>query len=471
MKTLGLTITKELYEKLHASLFSTAPEEDAGYLLCKEYTCFDPWRKEKARRFVAVDFIPISAEDVVSRSHSSITWRTNSFVQALKLAESKGCKIAIVHTHPNGPAGFSHQDDVNESMLWSICRNRRGKWVEFLSVVITSSNEIRGRVIKGKNRFDEIELVKVIGNRYMIDFPRRGNDRVVEDIFDRQIRLLGKEFMSDMQALRIGVVGCGGTGSPVAHMLARMGAGNIILIDKDRLDRTNSHRVHLTTLKDAIAKAYKVAVIAREIRRIGLKTQVAMIQEWVNAIDAFEALKSCDIIFGCTDDNYGRIILNRFAYFYITPVFDMGLKIKVSKDNPGSFEAFDGRVTIVQPGTACLLCRGVVNPARAAEEELERSQPEEYQRRKEEAYIVGGGDPSPVIINYTTETACIALQELENRLNPLRMEGLNPDQVTRKFDRLSGDQYRGTNNAGCRICDTREFWGVGDVSPKLYLTA
>lgn len=470
MKTLGLTITDELFKKMRESLFATAPEEGAGYLLCKEYTCFDPWRKEKARRFVAVDFIPVSAEDVVSRSHSSITWRTNSFVQALKAAENQGCKLAIVHTHPHGPAGFSQQDDTNESMLWSICRNRRGKWVEFLSVVITSDNEIRGRVVKGKHGFDDIELVKVIGNRYLIDFPGRG-EGVAEDVFDRQIRLLGKEFMSDLRALRIAVIGCGGTGSPIAHMLARIGAGHVLLIDKDRLDRTGSHRVHLTTFRDAIANAYKVAVLAREIRRIGLKTQVAMIQEWVSAADAFEALKSCDIIFGCTDDNHGRIVINRFAYFYMTPVFDMGLKIKPSKDKPGLFDAFDGRVTIVQPGTACLLCRGVVNPARAAEEELERSQPEEYQRRKEEAYIIGGGDPNPVVINYTTETACIALQELENRLNPLRVEGVNPDQVTRKFDRLAGDQYRGENNAGCRICDNRDFWGLGDVTPTLYLTA
>ena len=135
------------------------------------------------------------------------------------------------------------------------------------------------------------------------------------------------------------------------------------------------------------------------------------------------------------------------------------------------FEAFDGRVTIVQPGTACLLCRGVVNPARAAEEQLERNQQEEYQRRKAEAYVIGGGDPNPVVVNYTTETACMALNELINRLVPLRVEGVNPDQITRKFDRLTADQYRGEDNSGCRICDDRSFWGLGDVTPALYLTA
>ena len=470
MKTLGLTITNEVFETMRASLLATAPEEGAGYLLCKEYSCFEPWRKEKARRFIATEFIPVNPEDVVCRSHTSITWRTNSFVQALKEAENKGCKLAIVHSHPNGPADFSVQDDSNEGMLWSICRNRRGRSVEFLSIVLTGDSKIRGRVVRGKDVFDDIELIKVIGNSYLIDYPGRG-EGTQDDIFDRQIRLLGKEFTEDMRALRWGIVGCGGTGSPLAHMLARQGAGHILLIDKDKLDRTSSHRVHLTTIKDAMAGAYKAAVLAREIKRIGLKTQLAMVQEWVNATDAFEALKSCDIIFGCTDDNHGRIIINRFAYFYMTPVFDMGLKIKPSKNKPGSFDAFDGRVTVVQPGTACLVCRGVVNPMRATEEQLQRNQPEEYQRRKKEAYIIGGGDPNPVVVNYTTETACMALNELVNRLKPLRIDEVNPDQITRKFDRLSGDQYRGEDNSECRICGHQDFWGLADVIPALYLTA
>jgi len=112
-----------------------------------------------------------------------------------------------------------------------------------------------------------------------------------------------------------------------------------------------------------------------------------------------------------------------------------------------------------------------VNPQRASEEQLQRSQPDEYQRRKDEAYIIGGGDPNPVVVNFTTETACMALNELINRLTPLRIEGKNPDQITRKFDRLDGDQYRGEDNTGCRICDNRDFWGLADVDPALYLTA
>ena len=115
----------------------------------------------------------------------------------------------------------------------------------------------------------------MLGNRYLVDFPHRG-EGVPEEIFDRQIRLMGKEFTADMRALRFGVVGCGGTGSPIAHLLARRGAGRILVVDRDRLDASSCHRVHLTSVRDARTKACKVAVIAREIRRIGLKTQVAM---------------------------------------------------------------------------------------------------------------------------------------------------------------------------------------------------
>ncbi len=40
---------------------------------------------------------------------------------------------------------------------------------------------------------------------------------------------------------------------------------------------------------------------------------------WASSADMRDALKSCDFIFGCTDDHAGRIMLNRLAYFFGFP--------------------------------------------------------------------------------------------------------------------------------------------------------
>ena len=44
-----------------------------------------------------------------------------------------------------------------------------------------------------------------------------------EDVFDRQVRAFGADIQELLATLRIGIVGNGGTGSPVAEQLIRLG--------------------------------------------------------------------------------------------------------------------------------------------------------------------------------------------------------------------------------------------------------
>lgn len=47
-------------------------------------------------------------------------------------------------------------------------------------------------------------------------------------------------------------------------------------------------------------------------------------------------------------------------------------------------------------------------PVTARDEDLGRRNPEEYKRRKREAYIRGGGNPSPAVVTFTTATASMS---------------------------------------------------------------
>src|SRR5882672_4292148 len=77
--------------------------------------------------------------------------------------------------------------------------------------------------------------------------------------------------------------------------------------------------------------------------------------------------------------------------------------LEVAECNPPRLDALDGRVTVLLPGKPCLSCRGVTNAARAAEEALRRESPDVYEKRKAEAYVFGEGNPSPVVVTFTTE--------------------------------------------------------------------
>ena len=136
-------------------------------------------------------------------------------------------------------------------------------------------------------------------------------------------------------------MGCGGTGSAVATLLARLGVGNLVLIDDDRVEASNLNRLHGARRSDADAMRPKVDVLAAEITGWSIGTRVVPIQAWVGDPLCRDALKSCDVLFGCTDDHDGRLFVNRFAYFYLTPVIDVGLAIDPAQE--GGFRELSGR--------------------------------------------------------------------------------------------------------------------------------
>src|SRR6185437_156351 len=112
---------------------------------------------------------------------------------------------------------------------------------------------------------------------------------------------------------------------------------------------------------------------------------------------AARRLESRDLVFGCTDYNAGRLVLSRVANYLLTPVIDMG--VLLSSDTEGTLTGIDGRVTVLTPGTACLVCRNRVNLARAA---AELRTPEERRRLEDEGYAPALGAVEPSVVAFTT---------------------------------------------------------------------
>src|SRR2546430_15524248 len=81
-------------------------------------------------------------------------------------------------------------------------------------------------------------------------YPGQGTHRIGPE-FDRQVRVFDSQSTADLGYLRVGVVGCGGTGSAVASLLARIGVRRIAFLDPDRVDETNLNRLHFSIRQDA----------------------------------------------------------------------------------------------------------------------------------------------------------------------------------------------------------------------------
>lgn len=454
--TLQATHAETLRELLHR------PDgvEAAAYLLFgRNVVGMDPWSRRKRLRLVSHDILPVPVEDERSASPRHVTWSTDSFVNLCRRAAHETLVPAIVHSHPKGPGAFSPQDDRNERDLYRLLRNRNGTDSVMASVLLAESVDFTARAWVDDKEPIPANLVRSVGSRlhYFGGHTGPSNAALV-----RQALLFGEVVNGRLGAMRVGVVGCGGTGSATAILLARLGVGRLALFDDDLVEASNLNRLHGARRSDADAMRPKVEVLAREITEMGLGVRVHTQRGWIDDRDARDALKACDVIFGCTDDHAGRMFLNRFAHFYLIPVIDMGLAIEPAS---AGMRDMSVRVTVLTPGAPCLACRGVVDPTIAAEETLRREAPEEYERQKREAYVRGGQNPAPAVVTFTTETAALAVNELLQGLTDYRGEGGWAWERVRRLDR-GIERRRGARQAPhCPICARQDYWGRGDVEP------
>ncbi|MEH2266651.1 hypothetical protein [Nostoc sp.] len=102
---------------------------------------------------------------------------------------------------------------------------------------------------------------------------------------------------------------------------------------------------------------------------------------------------------------------------------------------------------------------------------MKRSNPDEYERRKAEAYVIGEGNPSPAVVLFTTEVAIMAMQELVHRLQGFRGEDGAAAHRVRKFHLTTDRKPAAILNSNCPVCGTvgSQSWGRGDVIPFLNL--
>lgn len=64
----------------------------------------------------------------------------------------------------------------------------------------------------------------------------------MDEQFQREIMLIGKENLEKLKKSKVIIYGIGGVGSFVCEALARAGIGNLILVDYDKIETTNLNR-------------------------------------------------------------------------------------------------------------------------------------------------------------------------------------------------------------------------------------
>lgn len=456
----NIIVPHRLLDAIQSAAFDGQKEAGAWTLFRVAHVDRDPISGGATRRYILNKVVSLTQSDIVSSSERHLTVKTGSFVKALGQAQRDEMVPGFLHGHPSGYAAFSNQDDQNEAALSRAHRNKNGADSEFVSLLALPSGRLLARVWTDPDTAYPA-TVTITGHRLRKCLPDEV-DIPQTRALDRQTRVFGPGFNTQLKSLKMLIVGAGGTGSPLAVMLARSGVQSPVILDSDVIEETNLHRLYGATVDDIGSP--KATVLAAHLNRFGLETNALGIQGNLLDVVHRDLIKSADVVFCCTDDHASRLLLNRFAYFYEILVIDIGLAIE-----RGEVDVKDmtGRVTRLGPSSPCLLCRNIVDPRRAREEELCARDPEAYARQVKEGYILGGGDPEPAFISMTTSVATLAMEELLQLMTGFRGDGAVVTQRLRRFQVPEDRRTGAKTDPDCPICSETDCWGLGDVTPFL----
>ncbi len=404
-------LTANQYATLHGHLLPGDGLEAAALALCGRASAQD------RNVFIIRDIVPIPY-DQCERSEANVTWPTRFVDQLIPVAAARDMAIMKIHSHPGGFPSFSECDDHSDTSFFRSVTDMLDDERPHVSAVMLPNGNVFGRAVTSDGKFVNAESVSVIGED--IDLWYSSPNGGLPGFTARHQQVFGAGTVNKLRRMCICVVGCSGTGSPLIEQLVRLGVGRIVLIDPDRVEWRNLNRINMTKASDANLGRLKVEVLAEEIGRIGLGTEVIPIAANLETPDAVRAVSSSDLVFGCMDSVSGRETLNRLATFYTLPYIDLGVQLTALTS--GNVDQITGAVHYLQPGKSSLKSRGVYDSEDVRAELLKRDDPAAYRQQLREKYIRGVQEDRPAVISVNTLTASMAVNEMLARIHRFRYD-------------------------------------------------
>lgn len=290
---------------------------------------------------------------------------------------------------------------------------------------------------------------RVIGHKItrLYSQPQREGDSDTEH--DRQVRMFGTAGQHVLGESKVAVIGLGGVGSLVAEYLARLGVGNLVLIDPDEIESSNLSRVVGATRVDVEARQLKTQIAVRHAREMAMEAMLEPIAGDVAHESVAQVLRDCDFIFLAADSMRARLVVNALAHQYLVPAIQMGAKVR--RGDQGAIEDAMCAVRHVRPGTGCLWCNGLIDPTQLAMEAKSDSE------RKEQAY--GVQEPNPSVITLNAVAAAHAVNDFLFDFLGLRRGDVDVAYHHFHFDRGKAQRVLPRRDAKCRECVQRLAMG------------
>lgn len=232
--------------------------------------------------------------------------------QTLKRARAECLVCLLVHGHGSGNSvAFSHTDNASHERGYPALRDISEQTV---GALVLASDAVAGDIWHKDGSRTELDVTVVIGSNLRRFTPSPSCAGTVRPEDDRQARLFGDAGQQILRDARVGVVGAGGAGMLAIEMFSRLGVGELVAIDPDRVELTNLTRLPGAYRRDACAiltrpgrprwvrrighrlARHKVRIATRLARQAGQGTKVEAHPVDVRDSAAVAALLDCDFI-------------------------------------------------------------------------------------------------------------------------------------------------------------------------------
>ena len=462
MKPWRLTIPSGMYAELWGHLFPGDGDEHGAVILAG--TC----KSEKGLRLVArelhlakdgVDYVP------GKRGYRMLK---AEFIQS-HILRARDQRLAYLAIHNHGgtdSVGFSESDMASHERGYpALLDIARGMPV---GALVFAHSAVAGDLWFPGSRRAPLSQAAIVGHRRQLLFPMPERWAAAVGMYDRQSRLFGDRGQELLRGTRVGIVGLGGAGSVLAELLGRLGVGDFVLADPDRVEETNLPRLIGARRRDAVLPAWlprvvadrlrctKVRMAARNIRRANSKVRVEVLARNFLDDDVAVRFTDCDFLFLAADTMGARLLFNAIVHQYGIPGIQVGAKIPVTDD--GSVGNVFCVSRMVTPEQGCLWCNELISPGRLQDEAVPEA------ARRGYAYI---DDPNVVAPSVVTMNAVACAHAVDNflfHLTGLREEDAEMGWFRWNSRRAVAGYDLPRRDSDCAECSSKEYsrLGMGD---------
>lgn len=398
MVTIELSPADE--RRIREHLFS-APTEQVGFLLLREHDS----------AYVLEEYYPVPSRGLVQPSPFHAEVAEDEQARVINMAARRGLMLAEVHSHPGASvAEFSASDLAGFAEFVPHVRWRLRQHV-YMALVFAGDSFDGLYWGDGEDPADSV-CFRVNGHALQstgrtIAALRRTREED-QKRYSRQSALFGERGQEAIRRVRVGIVGCGGLGAHVVQQLAYLGVHDFVLVDGDTCETSNLNRL-VGAITSDVGRA-KTSVLARQIRALQPRARISEVTEGFPSALAAQVLERTDVIFGCMDNDTGRLALLDYTCSRRRPYIDLASDAE---------RGFGGRVVFTGLGKGCLFCRGEID-----QKELWNKGASDAQRR-EDAAIYGVrkedlGSSGPAVVSINAVVASLAVTEFTMFVTGLR---------------------------------------------------